>query len=566
MTDPAVSADGRLVAFAGRAGDASGLYLYDRSARTTVRLETAVDDRPLGGEFREVAMSADASRIVFTTGRFDTEGTIDPTSQVWLHDRRTATTSLVSATAGGAPGNAQSEAPAISADGRVVAFTTHATDLAPGTAGVGGDVVARDVASGRTENISGAMGASSTYGSWGASLSADGRQVAFVTTQPNLAPSDPHDQTDAFVRDRVTKKLWHASTRGKEKAGRVSEVSISADGNRVAFTRVVNRFRFEDMWGAFVHDRRSKELVAVDLDSEGKRLGYRVSSPRLSADGRFVTFSSDGSRETVWHSRDVFVRDLKFGNTRELSVGAGLVEGSANTDTVISADGRHAVFANESRADTDGSPLTSSLWSYDLGPAPTTSNAGLVNKYLPRIAPSQKKVRTRAHQLKVVAPGEWEEVLGMRLKYQWVRNGHAIKGATKKTFTVRKRDIGARISVRESAVVPGLKVTRVRSEILKVSKSDTLLLARAARREVKGNEPLTLRIRVRHYDGNAPQGKIKVIIGKRVVKTVNVDKDGRMRLKVRGIRAGYHLVKVRHTATSFVKSGGTVELQAVVSP
>lgn len=564
MADAAISADGRLVAFAGRAGDASGLHLYDRSARKTVRLDTTVAGRPLTGEFRDVAMSADGSRIVFTTGRFDTDEMPDPTAQVWLHDRSAGVTSLISATASGTPGNAQSEDPAISADGRVVAFTTHASDLAPGTAAPGSDVVVRDVATGRTENISGVrpVGAAEAD-SRDAALSADGRQVAFVSTQPNLVPGDAHDQADAFVRDRTTGKLWRASVPVDGRAGNVSEVSISADGNRVAFARVVVRMRLDVGFGAFVHDRRTGEIIRIDLDSEGKDLGYQISDPKLSADGRFVTFGAGGvSRESVRHSNDIFVRDLKFGSTREVSAGAaGLVEDSANTEAVISGDGRYVVFANETRANVDASLLGSSLWFSDLGPAPTTSSEALVNTYGPRIAMAGKKLRTRGAKIEVVEPGRWEPVLGMRLDYQWLRNGRVIKGATKKSYTLRKGDIGARLSVRESADVAGLPAAKVRSEALKVSRSSTYLGARAIRQQVRAGKPLTLKLRVRHYDGNAPQGNVKVIVGKRVLKTVKVDRDGKMRVKVRGIRPGSQTVKVRHTSTAFVKSGGTIKLQ-----
>ena len=136
----------------------------------------------------------------------DTNGTWD----VFVRDRKTGTTERVSVAPSGAQGNGISFVHSIphqlSANGRFVAFYSEATNLVPGDTNGAGDVFVRDLKTGRTERVDVGPGGVQSNGpsafSAGASLSADGRIVAFDSDSSNLVPHDTNGLYDVFVRRR----------------------------------------------------------------------------------------------------------------------------------------------------------------------------------------------------------------------------------------------------------------------------------------------------------------------------------------------------------------------------
>src|SRR5206468_3010706 len=128
---------------------------------------------------------------------------------VFIHDRQTATTEWVVA------GNM----PALSADGRFVAFVSRATNLVPGDTNGSWHVFVRDRQTGITERVSvdsagnpgdGASGIVGTSADRLA-ISADGRFVAFASSATNLVPGDTNGQWDVFVHDRQTRTTEQVS-------------------------------------------------------------------------------------------------------------------------------------------------------------------------------------------------------------------------------------------------------------------------------------------------------------------------------------------------------------------
>ena len=100
---------------------------------------------------------------------------------------------------------AQLRRPAISADGRFVAFRSDATNLVPGDTNGATDVFVRDRQTGTTRRVSvGPGGAQGNGGSFMPAISADGRFVAFESSATNLVPGDTNDMEDMFVHDRQT--------------------------------------------------------------------------------------------------------------------------------------------------------------------------------------------------------------------------------------------------------------------------------------------------------------------------------------------------------------------------
>src|SRR5207253_2699258 len=132
-------------------------------------------------------------------------------------------------------------------------------------------------------------------------LSADGRFVAFGSDATNLVPGDTNGVSDAFVHDRMTgttERVSVSSARA-EANGTSYAPAISADGRFVAFSSDATNLVGRDTNGAadvFIHDRMTGTTKRVSVSSTGAQANDDSVSgfaPTISADGRFVAFSSD---------------------------------------------------------------------------------------------------------------------------------------------------------------------------------------------------------------------------------------------------------------------------------
>ena len=148
------------------------------------------------------AISADGRFVAFVS--FATNlvpGDTNDATDVFVRDRQTGTTRRVSLGPGGVQGNGGSAGPAISANGRFVAFFSAATNLVPGDTNGTADVFVRDRQTGTTRRVSlGPGGVQGDGDSVGAAISADGRFVAFESDATNLVPGDTNGAPDVFVR------------------------------------------------------------------------------------------------------------------------------------------------------------------------------------------------------------------------------------------------------------------------------------------------------------------------------------------------------------------------------
>jgi Tol biopolymer transport system component len=145
-------------------------------------------------------------------------------------------TERVSINAAGEPANADSYEPSLSGDGRFVVFSSSATNLVNGDRNGSGDVFVHDRATGDTRLVS--RSSTGTQGNGGSgmdpdgpgALSRDGRFVAFTSSATNLVPGDTNGKSDVFVRDLKT------GTTTLEDPGHVSgNAAITPDGHFLVF-------------------------------------------------------------------------------------------------------------------------------------------------------------------------------------------------------------------------------------------------------------------------------------------------------------------------------------------
>ncbi|MFB4308557.1 TolB family protein [Actinomadura sp. GTD37] len=297
-------------------------------------------------------MSGNGRYVVFTSAATDlVPGDTNGVPDVFLHDRRTRKTERVSVSGAGAEGNGKSYEPSISANGRYVAFTSEASNLVDGDGNGTLDVFLKDRWTGVTTNLH--VDSDEDQGNSAAfspSVSADGRYVAFRSASVNLAPGIDNGFFNVFLRDVAagTTEAASLSTAGEPLWGQSGEPSVSADGRYVAFTSEASNVVPDDTNEAsdvFVRDRRAKTTTRVSVPVSGGQFALGSGAPSISANGRYVAF---GAASDEWTSH-VYRRDLRRGTTRQVSADAQGAPGNGDSAwPSISADGR--LVAYESRA------------------------------------------------------------------------------------------------------------------------------------------------------------------------------------------------------------------------
>ncbi len=351
--DPAISSDGRYVAFASYAtnlvsGDSNGvadIFVHDRQTGITKRVSvdssgSEADDTnalpAISGDGRHVAFSSSATNLV--------SGDSNGWNDIFVHDRQTGTTTRVSVDSSGSEGNLSSYDPSISADGRFVAFHSLASNLAASDFDNQRDIFVHDRLTGATEHVSVATGAAVSNGeSRDASISADGRFVAFQSRATNLVSNDTNGCSDVFVRDRQagTTERVSVATGAAESNGESRNPSISADGRYVAFWSDATNLVSGDnnlAQDVFVRDRQTGVTTRVSVDSNGMEAANGNSLlPAISANGRFVAFRSFAANLVANDTNDhidVFVRDRfnKYGGFDWLGHPGG---GRPGPDTLV---------------------------------------------------------------------------------------------------------------------------------------------------------------------------------------------------------------------------------------
>ncbi len=388
--EPSVSADGRYVAFRSAArnlvgGDTNGVddvFVRDRVAGVTTRVSVDRNGAEGNGASWAPAISADGRYVAFVSDSTnlvpgDTNGFRD----VFVHDRLIGWTSRVSGGLLGAPGNDDSLHPAISADGRFIAYDSYAGNLVAGDTNRVRDVFEYDQQTDRTIRVSvDSSGLEVRGASQLPSISADGRYVTFESDATTLASSDTNQSTDVFVHDKLTGLTDRVSVNahGDQGQGASNFATMSADGRYVAYQSAAGNLLPGDTNGHvdnFLVDRQTAAVTRLNVlytgaqDADGTTPGVR---PSISADGRYTAFDSFAwrlvpfDRNSVW---DVFVRDRDTAATTRASVAGNGTEGNGNSATPsISADGKHVAFQSVATNFATGTDMwTPNVYVRDLG-------------------------------------------------------------------------------------------------------------------------------------------------------------------------------------------------------
>jgi Tol biopolymer transport system component len=361
-----MSADGQHVSFDGPStnlvtGDTNGFYdvfLYDRTTATVERVSVASGGTQANGPSFVSSTSSDGRYVAFESEAtnlvaIDANGN---DKDVFVRDRQSGTTSIVSVSSGGTQGDDQSRAPTITPDGRYVAFWSFATNLVAGDTNGRGDIFVRDRQNGTTDIASVATGGILENNSalYPPAISADGRYVAFLSYATNLVAGDTNGSIDVFVHDRqngTTERVSVDSSGAQGNADCYAPLAISADGRYVAFASDASNLVAGDTNNStdvFLRDRQNGTTVRVSVGAGGAQANSGGSSPAISADGRYVAFSSDSTNLVAGDTNgttDVFLRDRLAGTTERVSLANNGSQGNGGSSAPsISSDGRVVAF------------------------------------------------------------------------------------------------------------------------------------------------------------------------------------------------------------------------------
>ncbi|MFO1036722.1 MAG: hypothetical protein U1E45_07750 [Geminicoccaceae bacterium] len=280
---------------------------------------------------------------------------------VYVRDRNDGTNQLVSRTWNGRRPDGSSGDGIITPDGRFVAFASTSTNLVRGDTNFLGDIFVRNLRTGKTERVSVASDGHEGNGeSYGPSISADGRFVAFYSIASNLVSGDTNGGTDTFVHDRQTGTTvrvdlgpGRAQSNGGHDSFAWQRTVMSADGRFVGFISSATNLVPNDTNGVvdvFVRDRLRGTTELISRGA-GNRADGESFVPSISANGRFVAFMSRATNLVRGDTNgyyDIFVRDRLTQTTRRVSVGAGGVQANGFCgDPFISADGQVVAYQSD---------------------------------------------------------------------------------------------------------------------------------------------------------------------------------------------------------------------------
>lgn len=184
------------------------IFVHELQTGQTTRVSVASDGCEANNSSSSPSISSDGRYVAFDSSAKNLVpgDTTKLIVQVFVHDRQTRQTTRVSLSSNATPGNSDSHLPAISADARYVAFQSIADNLVPGDINSPYDVFVHDRQTGWTSRVSIASdgtesNATARGGNKTPAISGDGRFVAFRSDASNLVPGDT-SFFQIYVHDR----------------------------------------------------------------------------------------------------------------------------------------------------------------------------------------------------------------------------------------------------------------------------------------------------------------------------------------------------------------------------
>jgi hypothetical protein len=342
----------------GDTNDAQDVFVHDLGTGITERVSVASAGTQGDDDALTLSLSSNGSFVAF--GSFATNlvaGDTNDVIDVFVHDRDKGTTARVSIATDGTQANDESFSPAISSSGRFVAFRSDATNLVADDTNSNSDIFVRDRTSGVTRRVSvDSDGDQANGDSILPAISADGRFVAFSSEASNLVAGDTNNLADIFVHDRQNDKTVLIVGPAEFNTGSgiiMVAPSISPDGDFVGLRSNADDLVPGDTnnsFDTFLIDRGSATAERSSVSTSEAEGNSDSSRPSISSNNRFVVFSSIATNlvsEDTNGFEDVFVRDRDEGRTRRVSLAFDGSQGDNRAfSAVISGDGQSVAFTS----------------------------------------------------------------------------------------------------------------------------------------------------------------------------------------------------------------------------
>jgi Tol biopolymer transport system component len=303
---------------------------------------------PSGAYSYSPSVSANGNYVAFQTlSNLQRDGDRNGMEDIFRRDIANATTTPVSLAADGTYGNNRSYAPDMTADGATIVFESLATNFVPGDANNAPDIYLRDMTAATTTRITaGAGGVDANGASFRPAISANGAYIAFCSRATNLVAGETGGAANAFLFERATGTFTKIPIDSNTNTiGGCERVAIDDLGQTVAVSALT-----DNTGRVFTYDRASAtttELIPTADGSSG------LSGLAISGDGRFVAFDSGATNlisDDSNRSRDVFVANVADKTVSRASVrtsGTQLPGDSGMSGVSLSEDGRFVVFGTE---------------------------------------------------------------------------------------------------------------------------------------------------------------------------------------------------------------------------
>ncbi|MGE0434750.1 MAG: IPT/TIG domain-containing protein, partial [Planctomycetota bacterium] len=330
---------------------ASGTLPFTFNASGITVLNQTTGGTPGFSNTQNAAISGDGDLIAFSTSQAldgaDTNGVHD----IYLRVQSTGVVTRLSLSTTGGDPDAASFDPVMSIDGRFVAFRSAATNLVSGDTNGKDDIFLLDRDTGHIRRVSvGQLGAQANGDSKNATISGDGRYVAYQSDATNLAPNDTNSTSDVFLYDALNHETIPVSVDQNGNFGLSFQPAefpfISLDGSIVVFNSYTQLVPGDTNGTTdcylFRVAARTNELVS--LNSSGQQANGEAILASISADNRYVTFASTATNivsGVTNGKRDIYIRDLMSGTTGKVSQAFG--GGEVNDDceqSLVSRGGR----------------------------------------------------------------------------------------------------------------------------------------------------------------------------------------------------------------------------------
>lgn len=293
----------------GDTNDRTDIFVRDRQLGVTTRVSVSDTEQQAGKASRIPRISDDGRYVVFVSDAANlVPGDGNGHADVFVRDLQLATTTLVTVSSGGEQAEVGGYAPDISGDGHRVAFQSYSSNLVPGDTNGTDDVFVRNLATGSTRRVSlTSSDQQSEAGGYEPAISGDGRYVAFVSYAGDLVPGDTNQHDDVFVRDLRLGTTSRVSVSSAEAQANdmSSGPSLGSGGRFVAFSSFASNLVPGDTTKAlartpgdvrdmdvFVRDRKLGTTRMVSVSSSGVQGTWGSYGASVSATGRWIAFTS----------------------------------------------------------------------------------------------------------------------------------------------------------------------------------------------------------------------------------------------------------------------------------